>query len=463
MFLLKKNKRKADFGAERAGSRKQTKTEKFYEALAQFRANPMADMGERLVELLPVHELKDRELEIALADIDKLVTDLKVIENDLSVESSLDEGSERLFELVQSSIKDHRNSWPLIRRWVSAICKGDECEKRACEQLIRNLLTLPLEQTLSIDDVANFAQDRGGRFFKATQEQFDSLSQAFNKDVRGYELADAFECYLRTEDRNTQFSSGVPTRLLCHCSKNSRSLQSIFTEGLQLKGVGGRLGRAIYLSDSIEKCMSYCQQSEWRSERYGVVLVVETALGNIFETNTELYALPESYNSVKAVSHRYAEAMNEIRFADSTSSFINVGGVLQEKTGTSNFHHNEFAIYDPLRVRLRFILVFRCCTPQKKKVARTFKETDTVEEVTTEMLFRAHQQWLTHLSILSARLTTLQKIYGANSLEAATVKATLEAFREEKIAKALVNIFCDIYSESRTSRRLSLVRKSSDD
>ncbi|KAM8857134.1 protein mono-ADP-ribosyltransferase PARP4 [Synchiropus picturatus] len=136
-------------------------------------------------------------------------------------------------------------------------------------------------------------------------------------------------------------------------SSTPRNFVGILSRGLLLPRVGvedhgiirtdgGNLGGGIYFSDSMSTCIGYSKASDTDGSR--LMLVCDVALGSCKDMYKKDYTLtqaPEGHTSVHAVR--------------------------KSPRASSEFEHDEFVVYSPDQVRLKYVVQFSCSTDSVRK------------------------------------------------------------------------------------------------
>lgn len=322
-------------------------------------------MGEKLTEILAQVELKESEQNAALEAMDALLTayetEQRAAMSTVDQTTALDAQSQRLVGILRQSILNIKALYPTIRIWLDAVCDGHEKQRVEVETVLNELTRRTLTRW-TLTDMVNLCQEGLLGYKPVTPAQRDVFERAFADSAPPlYVLKDMYECIPSKSDESPMFAGREETRLMYHCSRMPNMLGTILKDGLQIKGLGGRLGAAIYLSNAMEKSLMYSGNATVGQNAFGIVLVVETVLGRVFDTYKELSACPATHDSVHAIgmSHPNHEAM--LTFMDGTKSKLQYGKATHHPRAEnrSSFAHDEFAIYSETRVRIRFILVFQ--------------------------------------------------------------------------------------------------------
>lgn len=336
--------------------------------VARYRTSPTHDMVELLTEqmaLLP--DLREAQQQQCFALIEELAQMQQKERKEEERKFVLDEATIRLVEMISGKSLNNvqtQGTLPLVRACLGALSSGDDDILRASMERLLEMYqltpeTFKLPEQVGFKDLSRLLL----RFpivptgsCKATDKQVAALSSAFNKaNLGNMVLHDAFE--VAVGPSTDAFVKNEPTVLLFHCTRNQTNIASILKQGLQVKGTGGRLGAAIYMADALEKSMGYCFRHTSGGNQYAVAFIVEAALGKRFETTSGVMQLPNGFDSVFAKGEEATKPMQRVTFSDGTSSVITPMGSPRTKV-TSCFAHNEYTVYTPNRVRLRFMLMF---------------------------------------------------------------------------------------------------------
>jgi hypothetical protein len=435
--------------------------EAFYQQLAYYQSHPELGMADKLTEIIAGLELKEDDQNAAFEALDALLTtcdkeSLTLAQDGEEGSNVLDEGSKRLVQLLQHSTKNTSVFYPVIRAWLEALAEGRKKHQIEAEAILLDVLpevTFPRIKELCERGLVRF------RRVECTEATFHTLSEAFTSTFKeAMSLDQVFECAVRPEDQTVPFEKEKnTTRLLCHCSRYPGALGKILNEGLQVKGAGGRLGAAIYLSDTIEKCLMYSGTSKLDAGMFGMVLVVETVLGRIYETSREVKTLPIGYDSVHALGSYRAKEEKQVTCMDGTTSRIGVGKTRRDGI-QSSFQHSEFAIYDPARVRIRYVLIYRdtslnrvtaaawlaSSTSAPAAPAKRQRVAEEEEEDPAILHFRLLQQiqsWNRVVRLMMERYNRICTLEGVDSDAAKEVKRTLDTLQTEEYKTVLQKVY----------------------
>jgi len=169
---------------------------------------------------------------------------------------------------------------------------------------------------------------------------------------------DIFEVEREGEtDRFQPWSKNDNKKLLWHGSRLTNWV-GILSQGLRIAPPeapksGYRLGKGIYLADIISKSGSYCATS--KEAPYAVMILVESALGNEYQTKNDHYM--EKPQTGTNSTHALGQFVpNEKTYSKLDGNLTVPVGVPSASGVKSAFSHNEYVIYDVNQARIRFAL-----------------------------------------------------------------------------------------------------------
>ncbi|XP_058037675.1 poly [ADP-ribose] polymerase 2 isoform X2 [Ahaetulla prasina] len=174
-------------------------------------------------------------------------------------------------------------------------------------------------------------------------------------------LIDAFAINKRGSDAAFRFD--LPNRMLLWHGSRLGNWAGILSQGLRVAppeapASGYMFGKGIYFADMSSKSANYCFAT--REKDIGFLLLSEVALGEsneLLEANPEAENLPVSKHSTKGLG----------KIAPSGSIILN-GALVPvgpaKETGIENpngytLNYNEFVVYDPRQVRMKYLLKVR--------------------------------------------------------------------------------------------------------
>uniref|UniRef100_A0A674MV82 Poly [ADP-ribose] polymerase n=1 Tax=Takifugu rubripes TaxID=31033 RepID=A0A674MV82_TAKRU len=164
------------------------------------------------------------------------------------------------------------------------------------------------------------------------------------------------------EGESNNFLSHFHNRtLLWHGSRLSNWV-SILSQGLRVAPpeapvTGYMFGKGIYFADMSSKSANYCFANQ--SNHIGLLLLCEVALGDsneLLDADFEASKLPDGKHSTKGLGQTGPDPKNSLILAD-----VNVPMGPGIKTGvgkhkTYSLLYNEFVVYNPAQIRMRYLL-----------------------------------------------------------------------------------------------------------
>jgi poly [ADP-ribose] polymerase len=149
-------------------------------------------------------------------------------------------------------------------------------------------------------------------------------------------------------------------RLLWH-GTNVACAAAIVSSGLRVMGSGGRVGTGIYLADEAGKSGHYVRTTQ---DGVGVMFLAEAALGKQFHVCKEtpeihrLCKAPAGFDSVKAVGKSCPDPSGDVVLKlEGNDVMFATGTPVQVKADKeSSYSQNEFLVYDPSQVLLRYLV-----------------------------------------------------------------------------------------------------------
>lgn len=152
------------------------------------------------------------------------------------------------------------------------------------------------------------------------------------------------------------FSKMANKTLLWHGSRQT-NFASIISKGLciappEAPVTGYMFGKGIYFADSVSKSANYCMTTS--TNNVGLLLLCEVALGTMYERMQAdfITKLPSGYHSVKGVGRSAPDPNESSKIED-----IHVPlGPLKETSVVGSLLYNEFIVYDPAQVRIRYLI-----------------------------------------------------------------------------------------------------------
>uniref|UniRef100_A0A8C8S3J5 Poly [ADP-ribose] polymerase n=1 Tax=Pelusios castaneus TaxID=367368 RepID=A0A8C8S3J5_9SAUR len=203
--------------------------------------------------------------------------------------------------------------------------------------------------------------EQGCPHFQVLEQYLLSTHAPTHRDYT-MELLEAFALCRAGEP---PFRANLPHRtLLWHGSRLSNWV-GILSQGLRIAPpeapvTGYMFGKGIYFADMSSKSANYCFASHQRT--VGLLLLCEVALGEsqeLVEANADAGQLPPNKHSIKGVGRLAPDPANSVML---DGAVVPLGPAVE--TGVSNPHgytlnYNEFVVYDPCQVRMRYLLQVR--------------------------------------------------------------------------------------------------------
>ncbi|KAJ3341560.1 hypothetical protein HDU83_006579, partial [Entophlyctis luteolus] len=202
----------------------------------------------------------------------------------------------------------------------------------------------------------------------------DILMKWISQTSNGVDVLNVFGLDRDWESASFQHHHGNK-RLLFHGSKMSNML-GILKHGLQVAPIeapvtGYMFGKGIYFADTFCKSWSYVQDHVAGGSdisAYGCMFICEVALGNSWENESSQYmeeAKP-GFSSTKGLGQKVPDPQQVVtRFKDNTK--VPIGPLVtdalrknpENKDIPRGLNYNEYIVYDPAQVRIRYLLVLR--------------------------------------------------------------------------------------------------------
>ncbi|XP_034267390.1 poly [ADP-ribose] polymerase 2 isoform X2 [Pantherophis guttatus] len=174
-------------------------------------------------------------------------------------------------------------------------------------------------------------------------------------------LIEAFEVNKKCSEATFRFD--LPNRMLLWHGSRLGNWAGILSQGLRVAPpeapvTGYMFGKGIYFADMSSKSANYCFAT--REKDIGFLLLSEVALGEcneLLEANPEAEKLPVSKHSTKGLGKIAPSGRVSLHGA-----IVPVGPA--KETGISNsngytLNYNEFVVYDPCQVRMKYLLKVR--------------------------------------------------------------------------------------------------------
>ncbi|KAJ7313022.1 hypothetical protein JRQ81_004284 [Phrynocephalus forsythii] len=178
-------------------------------------------------------------------------------------------------------------------------------------------------------------------------------------------LLEVFVLNKQSGHLGSAFRSDLPNRMLLWHGSRLGNWAGILSQGLRVAPpeapvTGYMFGKGIYFADMSSKSANYCFAT--REKDVGLILLSEVALGQcneLLEANPEAEKLPPGKHSTKGLGKLAPSPANSITL---DGAVIPMGPAVE--TGVVNPHgytlnYNEFIVYDPCQVRMKYLLKVR--------------------------------------------------------------------------------------------------------
>lgn len=181
-----------------------------------------------------------------------------------------------------------------------------------------------------------------------------------NSSVHGYKIniLDLYSARLFTETFRILTISPSENRMLLWHGTKLANIASILTEGLQIKKSvnGSMFGRGIYFSDVASKAANYCKVEKGE---IGVLILAEVALGKKFSPSRPHKYLTDSPHGFNSVFGQGATRSSPTSFSKTDNGVTIPSGKLFRYPDTEiGLRYNEYCVYDPNRVQIRYLVMF---------------------------------------------------------------------------------------------------------
>ncbi|XP_060636115.2 poly [ADP-ribose] polymerase 2 [Anolis sagrei] len=178
-------------------------------------------------------------------------------------------------------------------------------------------------------------------------------------------LLEVFVLKKENADSDSVFCSDLPNRMLLWHGSRLGNWAGILSQGLRVAPpeapvTGYMFGKGIYFADMSSKSANYCFAT--REKDIGLLLLSEVALGEcneLLEANHEAEKLLVGKHSTKGLGKLAPSPTNNVTLH---GSVVPLGPAID--TGVVNPHgytlnYNEFIVYDPRQVRMKYLLKVR--------------------------------------------------------------------------------------------------------
>uniref|UniRef100_A0A674IU33 Poly [ADP-ribose] polymerase n=1 Tax=Terrapene triunguis TaxID=2587831 RepID=A0A674IU33_9SAUR len=257
---------------------------------------------------------------------------------------------------------------PLIRTWQELQEKVQLLEALGEIQIAIKLARLelhgqehPLDRSYRTLGCELHPLERDSAHFQVLERYLLSTHAPTHRDY-SMELLEAFTLRRAGE---SPFRASLPNRTLLWHGSRLGNWVGILSQGLRVAPpeapvTGYMFGKGIYFADMSSKSANYCFASRQRD--VGLLLLCEVALGEcqeLLEANAEAGKLPPGKHSTKGLGKLAPAPTNSIML---DGAAVPLGPPME--TDVTNPHgytlnYNEFVVYDPGQVRMRYLLQVR--------------------------------------------------------------------------------------------------------
>ncbi|XP_026576412.1 poly [ADP-ribose] polymerase 2 [Pseudonaja textilis] len=223
----------------------------------------------------------------------------------------------------------------------------------------------PLDQSYRNLDCELQPLEKASNVFQVLERYLLSTHAPTHKDYT-MTLVEAFEVNKKKSEAVFRFD--LPNRMLLWHGSRLGNWAGILSQGLRVAPpeapmTGYMFGKGIYFADMSSKSANYCFAT--REKDIGFLLLSEVALGEcneLLEANPEAEKLLISKHSTKGLG----------KLAPASCVFLHGATVPvgpAKETGISNpqgytLNYNEFVVYDPRQVRMKYLLKVRFSFPR---------------------------------------------------------------------------------------------------
>ncbi len=179
-------------------------------------------------------------------------------------------------------------------------------------------------------------------------------------------VEEVFECRKDSEDVN--FKGDLGNRMLLFHGSRLSNWAGILNQGLRIAppeapSTGYMFGKGIYFADVASKSANYCWPTPSKNE--GLLLLCEVALGRpneLLSADCNANCLPAGCHSVKGLGQNAPDAGCTKSLSDGT--VVPMGppvktGVAPGAGGSFTLAYNEYIVYDPSQVKMRYLAKIR--------------------------------------------------------------------------------------------------------
>ncbi|XP_063237914.1 poly [ADP-ribose] polymerase [Bacillus rossius redtenbacheri] len=172
------------------------------------------------------------------------------------------------------------------------------------------------------------------------------------------EIVDVFKIARKGEESRFKPFRKLPNRHLLWHGSRVTNFAGILSQGLRIAPpeapvTGYMFGKGIYFADMVSKSANYCATSKMNSK--GVLLLCDVALGNMYERTDADYIekLPAGKHSCKGVGMTQPDPSEVSALGDIRVPFGKPVKIKQR----SSLLYNEYIVYDPAQVNIKFLIV----------------------------------------------------------------------------------------------------------
>ncbi|XP_075425060.1 poly [ADP-ribose] polymerase 2 isoform X2 [Ascaphus truei] len=170
---------------------------------------------------------------------------------------------------------------------------------------------------------------------------------------------------MQREGEESSFREDLPNRMLLWHGSRLSNWVGILSQGLRVAPqeapvTGYMFGKGIYFADVSSKSANYCFTS--RDRNVGMLLLSEVALGEckeLFAADYDAQKTLKGKNSTKGVGRSTPDPKNRITHDGALvplGPLTDTGG---DSTAGYTLNYNEYIVYDPRQVRMKYLLQVR--------------------------------------------------------------------------------------------------------
>ncbi|XP_031626910.1 poly [ADP-ribose] polymerase-like [Contarinia nasturtii] len=174
------------------------------------------------------------------------------------------------------------------------------------------------------------------------------------------EVLEIFKINREGEDTRFQAYANLGNHQLLWHGSRLMNFVSIISNGLKIAPVeapvtGYMFGKGIYFADCVSKAANYCRAT--RDNNIGLMLLCEVALGvssDLYFANSNVSGIPNpTYQSIRGCGKTFPLEYKQIDGVWCAS-----GNLCQAQFQTG-LHYNEFIVYDPSQVKIKFLVLMK--------------------------------------------------------------------------------------------------------